>query len=280
MARRHHRRSTTHRAVMNDVLLINPPNCLPGQVPEVMPLGIAYIASYLENEGYAVAAYDCHNKSWSEVEEILQKAKSRIVGISCLSETRMNVLRIVKLIRQLHADAAIVLGGMHATLMYEQILDNYPVDFVVLGEGEQVFSDLVKNIDNPGAWPTINGLAFKRDGHITVTSDKVNIEDLDALPFPARHHFADVEYAGPSWLKPVKRLFSKPIDDIKSASLIASRGCRHNCIFCCNSKALGRRWRSRSPKNVADEVSWLLEEFGSECLGFRIHNGRCRFAVN
>lgn len=257
---------------MKDILLINPPNYLSNEAPEVIPLGIAYLAAFLEREGHTVAAYDCHYKSLSEVGEILRKVKSRIIGITCLSETRMIVLRIAKLIRQLNKDAAIVLGGMHATIMYEQVLDNFPVDFVVLGEGEKVFSNLVNNIDNPGAWPTIKGLAYKQNGRIFRTSDKVYVEDLDTLPFPARHHFLGERYTGPSWLKQLEGQFKKPAADIKSTSIIASRGCQYNCIFCCNSQALGRKWRFRSPENVVDEISWLKREFDCECIAFQDNN--------
>lgn len=219
------------------------------------PLGLAYIASVLEKAGHRVRILDTLTlemdfRTW------LKEVKSwslDVVGISMLTPTASKGYVAARLLKEeLGHDITVIAGGPHPTYMYSEALSN-GIDVVVRGEGEYTTLELVNALERHGmdrdALARVKGIAFRdRDGRIVVTPEREFIEDLDKLPWPARH------------LLPMDRytLFGKPI---RVAHIMASRGCPYGCIFCITSYFWGRKLRFRSAKNVADEIEFLVDRY-------------------
>ncbi|RLG82947.1 MAG: B12-binding domain-containing radical SAM protein [Thermoprotei archaeon] len=249
------------------VLLTLPPGIHRLEIYRVMgmkapPLGLAYIAAVLEKFGHKVKIIDTPTLEIDSREWIneVKSWKPDVVGISILTPTAPKGYMAAKLAKEeLGEDTIVIAGGPHTTYMYAEALNNN-MDIVVRGEGEYTTLELVNALEkhglNKGVLTKIKGIAFKDDnGEVIVTSSRPFIEDLDELPWPARHLLPMDKYT----------LFGKPI---KVAHVMASRGCPYGCMFCITSYYWGRRLRFRSPKNVADEIEFLVEKYGAKQIAF------------
>ena len=129
---------------------------------------------------------------------------------------------------------------------------------MVIGEPEQTIFELVRALEEGTKqnFKKIRGIAFNENGKKVVTPPRPVIEDLDSLPFPARHLLPMDAYFAAAKENPLRGEISKPW-----ATMITSRGCPHNCVFCANHNFMGRQWRGRSPENVVDEIEQLVRTY-------------------
>ncbi|MBP1358102.1 MAG: radical SAM protein, partial [Sulfolobus sp.] len=225
------------------------------------PLGIAYIASVLEQEGHKVSIIDSPTleltmDKW--LEEV-RRFKPDIVGISMQTPMANKGYIAIKRLKEEIPDTIIVTGGTHPTYMYDESL-NAGADVVVRFEGEYTMKELVNTIEKDGlnleALKNVKGIAFKdKEKRTILTPLRPLIYNLDELPFPARHLLPMDKYT----------LFGK---NISAAHVMASRGCPYGCSFCITSYYWGRRIRFRSAKNVAEEVQQLVEKYKAKYIIF------------
>jgi len=151
---------------------------------------------------------------------------------------RFSALTVAKLIKKVDKNTIIILGGSHATFFPEQILQHYPeIDYIVLGEGEYTFFELVKGLREKKDLRNISGIAFKENNNIIITSAREVIKNLDEIPFPA-HHFVQWHRYTPSG---VDRRDWKATGR-KYAVMITSRGCPYNCTYCSVIAFWGRKY--------------------------------------
>jgi len=235
---------------MKIMLSIAPWDLWQGEEDALYPLGQAYLGAILEKNNYGVELLNLTNSRWEDVKEEvtkkIQKEKPDVFGISILSNSRISALKLLKQVKETSPKTIIVAGGVHTTMLPEQILENYPVDFLVLGEGDLTFLELLNNIKKRkpnSSFKKIKGIVFKEGGKIIRTLPRERIQDLDSLPIP-KHEF-----------------FAKTINKHGIAYLITSRGCPFNCAFCPSSVHWGRRIIQRSAKNVLKEIKFLLKKF-------------------
>lgn len=234
------------------VLLINPPETEQGGFSGP-PLGLLYLAGTLLKGGVETELIDGCLEGWRKIEEKIKNYKPDIVGIPCLTPERKKALKTAEMAKKAGKNILVVMGGVHPTIMYQQLLDNYPfVDICVLGEGEKTFLEIVqgKNL------PEIQGIAFKKDKEIVLTPPREYVENLDEIPFPAWHLIDLQRYPARG-----SGIFNG-VDLSKEAriSVIFSRGCVGRCNFC-STWWIWKGWRCRSAKNMADELEVLNKKF-------------------
>lgn len=220
-------------------------------------LGLLYIAAVLEKADINVEVVEFRfmEDPWHNFKKLVSKKEYDVAGITALTYTIPDALKVAKLIKHVNPNTFIVLGGVHPTFMYNQILAEYPeVDVIVIGEGEYTMLELVKALDkNKNVdFKNIQGLAFRKGRKIVKTSPRPLITDLDALPFPARH------------LVPMHRY--REIED--STAIISSRGCTFQCIFCSSGPFWHHKIRMRSAKNVVDEVEEVVIKYKFPVINF------------
>ena len=222
------------------------------------PAWVAYLAGPLKSAGYAVDFIDAMTDDLTDeqLESRLAQTDYDIVGATAITPSIYKAQRALQIARQVNPRALTVLGGVHATFMFNQVLAEAPwIDVIVRGEGEQVFLDLVRCIDE-GRWPAeqedIRGIAFRRDGEIMATAAAPTIEDIDSL--------------APDWsLLEWEKYIYIPLGKRVAIPNLA-RGCPFTCSFCSQWK-FWRDYRIRDPKAVVDEIETLVEEHG---VGFFI----------
>ncbi len=244
-----------------DVLLINPPDqkskykkYLNIRIP---PLGILYIAAVLEQNGISVEVMDCaaDDSDYRDIEEKVREIDPFLIGITATTPLIAEALQSAEAVRRV-SQHSIVLGGPHATFMHNDILrENSSIDLIIKGEGEYTFLDLYQALKNGTDLNIVQGLVFRSGGEIIENGDRPRIQDLNALPYPARHLLPKENY----------RIFDV---NMPIATMICSRGCPMQCSFCASSALHGKRIRKRSPQNVVNEIRHIQETLGISMIAF------------
>lgn len=218
------------------------------------PLGLMYIASTLEKAGHEVTLIDANamrlNKQ--EITHRIVRIKPELVGISAMTPLVYDAYALSEMIKK-EIDVKILLGGAHPTSMPDETIKNEFVDFIALGESEEIIVNLVKAIEAKKSFKDINGIYWKDEtGKITKNKRCAYIEDLDNLPFPAWNLVKMKKYKTRSYADNGKPWFS----------ILSSRGCPSLCNFCNAWMMMGRKPRARSPENVVEELRELKKRYG------------------
>lgn len=275
-----------HKRRIKRVLLVTPPAFTFKNTLDINPiplLGPAYLASVLEGLGIEVRIYDSLIEGWEtrqdvndglirigssykEIEDLIRNFNPDMVGVSNLfSRQYNNAHKIYEIVKNVSPDIITVAGGAHPSALPFLVMQDKNVDFVIIGEGEKTIQDLIEHLENKKPIEDLDGIAFRRDNKPIVISKKYFIENLDSLPFPARHLLNMNKYFGLESSHGRRR-------HKKFSPLITSRGCPAKCIFCSAHCVWGRQYRSRSIDNIIKEMYQLKNEYGIKELMFEDDN--------
>jgi anaerobic magnesium-protoporphyrin IX monomethyl ester cyclase len=231
----------------------------PGKLP---PLGLAYVAAALEKADFQVEILDNYNlkKSAEDIKHEIKRLEPEIVGITCGSVTYRRCIETAKVVKEALPSCRIVIGGWHPSYMPESLLQHPEVDYLVMGEGERAMVELANNIrkgEDKSAIANISGIAYRRKGK-TIKTPPTFIQDLDQIPFPARHllpmHIYD---------RILPYLDVSPVDTMNVV-----RGCPYNCAYCETKKLWGLRVRAFSSPRVVEEINHLVQNYSSKGIYF------------
>lgn len=202
------------------------------------PLGLGYLAGILEQLKDEVLIIDELFQGW---EEKILSFQPDIIGVSLFSATASEGIKVMKRCKEI-SKAEIIVGGAHATLLTEHLLNKYQeIAFVVFGEGEHTIRELSAFFKGKQALEEIKGIAYRRKDEIIINQPRPCEENLDSLPYFPWH------------LLDINRYTKAPI--------VASRGCPYHCIFCAVHLLQGKKWRRRSAKNIADEIEQVNRKY-------------------
>ncbi|HEX3013317.1 MAG TPA: radical SAM protein [Methanobacterium sp.] len=243
-----------------DVLLIHPLD--ESQVKKrvgivIPPLNIMYLAAMLEESSLSVKIIDddLYQLGHDKVASLASKIDPVIVGVTATTATIKNALKYVKNVKDVLPNVLTVIGGSHPTFVPEDTLrSEEALDIVVIGEGEETMVDLAQRYgktENNGL-SEIKGIAFREGNKIIKTQQRPLIKNIDDLPFPARH------------LVPFKSYRTSS----QAGGMITSRGCVFSCNYCSSSLIMGKKFRTRSPENVVDEMEELVDKYKVRDIAF------------
>ncbi len=241
-----------------NILLLNPK--LKTWSPNFyVPLGLTYIAAVLEQAGYQVEIIDLNMQ---KVKDIIFREKvngADVVGITGMITEYSEIVRLVSSIKKIQPETTVILGGPLATTLPLELLQVTQTDFIVLGEGEKTIINLLSTIKNKNGYENIKGIAYRKNG-VFILNDAVEpIEDMDTIPFPARHLLNIERYLGNQFQS--FGIDVKELGRVKCTNMVSSRGCPYNCTFCFKDM-WGNRWRARSPQNMIEEIEELHNDYG------------------
>lgn len=238
-----------------NVLLINPPaqgvyDTIDIKLP---PLGLAYIAAVLRENGHNIKIVDLNvdDDLWGVVKE----RKWDVVGLSGDTSRYPISMEIAKQIKK-NFGYTIFTGGPHVTFFEKETLNTGFVDFIIRGEGEYITLHLLDALQHHTPLENVRGITFKRNGKFIKTLQAPVIEDLNSLPYPARDLLPMEKYK-------VTLFYGRPI-----TSILTSRGCPFNCYFCSSSQFSNLIWRRRSPKNIVDEIQYVIKKYDYHAFAF------------
>jgi len=207
------------------------------------PIGIAYLASYLQKNGIDVSIIDAYgeNLDFSAIEEKIKIENPDFIGVSAVTPTINKAIAYCKATKRFNKNIKTILGGTHPSVFPGEILkENKDVDFVVCGEGELTAHELLDAQLNGNGFDKIDGLAFRDDGNINITNRRDYIKDLDAMPFPA-------------WDLIPYESYRMKIRKGTTLYMLGSRGCPFSCDYCAIS-SFWKAQRRRSPENIMSEI--------------------------
>ncbi|MCL4435730.1 MAG: B12-binding domain-containing radical SAM protein [Thaumarchaeota archaeon] len=200
---------------------------------DIVPIGLEYIAAYIEDvvEDIHIVDMEMDQRSFLE---IMSLYRPNLVCITMSATEHNSGLHLAEIAKT--KGAATIVGGYHPTGIPDLLLSYPQIDMVVRGEGEITVRELVEK----GSPENVLGLSYKKDGQIIHNGERPVIQDLDALPFPARH---------------LRQYLYKTGDGFTDYDVLTmSRGCLNPCIFCCEPNMSQRQMRCRSPESVMKEI--------------------------
>ena len=268
------------------VCLINPPCIKPkswGKPTVFQPLGIAYVAALLKRQ-YEVSIIDAPTEGRRNIEQIdgtkyrvglknkeianrIRRWSPDVVGITIpFSGWSKTAFEVASTVKSIDKDIITVLDGQHPSARPEDCLTDPNIDFVVIGEPEQTVFELAGALEQGKVegLKKVRGIAFIKNGKTVINSPRPFIQDLDSLPFPARHLLPMAEYFAAVKENP---LIGGEVHK-RWTIMITSRGCPYNCVFCSIHTVMGKKWRGRSPENVVDEIEQLIHTYHIEQIDF------------
>ena len=236
------------------ILFIAPP--LPKANTNAQPLGFGYLASVLRQKGFNdIKILDACSLGLTvdDAVRFAQEWQPEVVGITSMTVTAKNGLRIAAGIKANLKDAKIAIGGVHASVLPGELIADPNVDLVVRAEGDYTFSEVVQKWAAGEQANDIAGTTVKIGGEIVHNPPAPRITDLDALPFPARDLLPMHIYKSGLAFPPNIRL---------RTLIYSARGCPYDCKFCASSTVWGsHKWATRSASSVLDEIESVVDEF-------------------
>lgn len=236
------------------VLLVNPPfdNFEDEPYP---PLGLAYIASVLEKNGFDVKILDMpiFKITIDETLVYFEKINPDVVGIGCAAANYTSALKIAKLAKEV-INCLVIMGGPHVTYIGKEVLkENKYVDIVVRNEGELTVLEIMSALKSRKGFKDVKGIDYRNsEGLIFSNPERPLFRELDKLPFPGRHLI--------------------PMDKYRElnqyTSIIGSRGCIYNCIYCSSSEFWRHKVRFRNPVRIVDELESVHRIYGFSYFRF------------
>ncbi len=220
------------------------------------PLNITYLAAIAERAGHQVQIIDGEIEGLSHQDFIdrLKVYSPDLIGITGTTPIFHVVMKLAEAIKeQIHVP--IMVGGPHVTLFKEETFENF-FDFFFIGESELSFPCFLKCYESKGDFSKIPGLIFRLNGKDVFTGNTEKTKDLDSIPFPARNLLKYDKYK----VGTLKGL-------LNYTSIMTTRGCPYECIYCSNS-VYGTTVRRRSVENVMSEIEHVIDNFGIRHFNF------------
>jgi len=212
------------------------------------PLDLAYMAGALEREGATVRIEDspAAGTTWEGFRQLLTEFSPEAVVLGATQPTLANDRRAARLVKECLPGALVGARGELFSVHSERILAAVlEFDFVLRGETDLILADVIRH----GSPEGVGGITYRSAGEVRVGPERPLVDDLDQLPFPARHLLRNELYRSPD--------SGRPLTTIQTG-----RGCPSQCTFCSVGAVTGHRVRHRSPENVIAEIRECVDRFG------------------
>lgn len=241
------------------ILLISPPTI--SAIKHVVgvtgpPLGLAYLASIARERGHVVKIIDslASNLSFSDVRNEIKAYDPELIGLTPTTSMMPDAYNVADTARSINPDVKIAIGGPHVTFAPDiTMTENRSIDYVIRGEGELVFANLLDHLSGKKEVKEIRGLSYRASDKIVNNAPEILIPDVDSIPLPALDLLPMQEYR---------------IDDKSFGTIMTSRGCPYNCIFCSSSLQFGKQWRGHSVDRVISELRRLVDKYNKKEIEF------------
>jgi anaerobic magnesium-protoporphyrin IX monomethyl ester cyclase len=227
----------------------------PGAVFWTMPLGLMAIASALDRERYDVRIIDGRLESDPVAAVIRETRDALCLGTGVLTGSPIrDALLVSRAAKAARPDLPIVWGGWHPSLFPAETLAEPSIDFVVCGQGEDTFQELVDRLAGGGTMQGINGVSWRSGDEVVHNAPRAT---RDVNTFPA-HDYG---------LIPVETYFERK--DRRQLDYISSVGCRFRCAFCADPFVYSRAWYGLSADRMGAELSELWKLYHFEEISFQ-----------
>lgn len=244
------------------------------------PLGLAFIASSLEEAGHTVKIIDCLAEGadtyYQFSQDIIQNGLSNpetaslipqdtdVIGISIMfSGNWIQNRTLIDYLGEEFPQATIIAGGEHITSCPDFCIGNTKhLHACIVGEGEDTVVELMQALQNQISLSEVQGISYRTADHKVITTPRrTRIRELNAIPRPAWHLFPLTQYQSNSIILGVDR-------GTISLPLLATRGCPYTCTFCSSPQMWGTKYSMRTIEDVADEIEDFYHRYGARNFDF------------
>lgn len=238
-------------------------------------LGMMYLGAVLESRGHEVFLRDCAAEGYErqiplddrmlligesdeQIADYLKDVQPEFIGISILfSNLAPQAQNIASISKRLFPKVPVIIGGNHVSAKAEEMMRANPaIDLAMAKECDFTFAELIERLKSGRDHRDIPGVIYREGDSILRNRIPATVKRMDDLPFPARHLMNMEKYFK---IGKFHNPFSK---HPRVANVMCSRGCPENCSFCTTPEMWGQTIRWRSPKNVADEIQSIIEDYG------------------
>lgn len=212
-------------------------------IPPLPPADLMYLAAVAEKAGFE--AKICDYSQGGNYEADLKDFQPDYLVVNIATPTLEHDLDAVKKAKEICPNIITVAKGAAFLTLAEKIVGEHnELDFGILGEAEDTLKDILENKSKND----IPGIYYKENGEVKFTGKRPFIEDLDSLPFPARHLVDN-------------NIYRRPDNNKVQATIKVSRGCPFHCFFCLATPVSGAKVRRRSPENIVAEIRECVEKY-------------------
>ena len=212
-------------------------------IPPLPPTDLMYLAAVAEKEGLEAKIEDY--SQGGNFENDLKEFKPDYLVVNIATPTLEHDLDAVKKAKQICPDVITIAKGAAFLTLAERIMkDHASLDFGILGEAEETLKEILQGKQKTD----ILGIFYKENGEVKFTGKRPFIEDLNSLPFPARHLVDN-------------NIYRRPDNNKVQATIKVSRGCPYHCFFCLATPVSGAKVRRRSPENIVAEIKECVEKY-------------------
>ncbi len=216
----------------------------------MVPISLPMIAAALESKNHEVFLADCIANciDINGLEKLVRELEPSFILFNMSTVTSTSDIEVINRIHKI-SNAHFTVIGNHATSLPEEILKVSALESIIRREPELTAQDLVDALEKGKDLQTVLGISYKKDdGSIVHNADRPFNENLDDLPFAARHLLDNARY-------------TLPVINEPYTLIITSRGCPYSCIYCTAHQYYGKKLRLRSAKNIVDEMQECLEKY-------------------
>ncbi len=219
------------------------------------PMDLLYMGAVLERQGVkcTLTDYPGEKLDWNYLQDDLKRLRPDLLVLSTTTPTLERDLRAAQIAKAIRYDTIVAVKGAHFWRDQPNVLKRYPmIDVIMRGEYEETISDLVTQPD----WTKVSGILFRQNGKVISTGKRPFLEDLDRIPYPARHLSNNA-------------LYIRPDTGELQTTIVTNRGCPEKCVFCLAPRVAGRENRVRSVANIVGELEDCVNQHGIRNFLFR-----------
>lgn len=221
------------------------------------PLGLLYISAFLSQYNIENKVFDSTFSTFEELIGDLKNNEPDVLAIYANLMTKLNVLKIMNVVKTVSPQIKIVLGGPDVTYNTANYL-KHGADYIVIGEGEETMLELVQCLQQNDDFGEVNGIAYlNENGEEIKTKPRNKIKEIDSLPIPNRESIDISKYLS-VW---------KEHHGESALNVSTQRGCPYTCKWC-STAVYGQSYRRRSPESVVKELTWLKEKYNPDTFWF------------
>ena len=220
-------------------------------VTSLLPLSVLYLVRPLKEAGFDVSIVDQRiDEKWkATLSGLIDDDRTIAVGISAMTGLQIRWgLEAAKIVRKT-PDLKIIWGGIHASLLPKQTLENEYVDMIVLNEGEFTVVDIAKRILEKKPLDDLPGIALQQEDQVRI-NEKAFIKNLDEILIP--------DYSAVN----ISDYFTTQTLGVTDLAITTSRGCPNRCAYCYNIPYSKGKWRAQSADGVVGHIKYIKKEFG------------------
>lgn len=219
------------------------------------PMDLLYMGGSLESKGVECKLVDfpAHDLGWDDLRNMFLEFKPDALILSITTPTLQDDMKAAQMAKELNPNIVTVTKGAHFIHLDRDSLTLYPqLDVIMRGEYEETVCDLAAGTP----WADVKGITHRVNGEPVRNTDRPYIQNIDDIPFPARHLMDN-------------RPYFRPDTGEIQATIVTSRGCPFPCVFCLAQPVSGKKARNRSPENVIAELRECVEKHGIRSFLFR-----------